>query len=57
MIYEYECPGGDESISIERSVNDPEESYRCSTCGDTLRRIYTPPAIAFKGSGFYTTDK
>ena len=57
MIYEYECPGGDETISIERSVNAPEENYRCSTCGDTLRRIYTPPAIAFKGSGFYTTDK
>jgi len=57
LIYEYECPGGDETISIERSIGDPEENYRCSTCGDTLRRIYTPPAIAFKGSGFYTTDK
>jgi len=57
LIYEYECPGGDETISIERSVNAPEENYRCSTCGDTLRRIYSPPAITFKGSGFYTTDK
>ena len=57
MIYEYECPGGDETISIERSVNAPEENYRCSTCGATLRRIYSPPAIAFKGSGFYSTDK
>ena len=57
MIYEYECPGGDESISIERSVNTPEENYRCSTCGATLRRIYSPPAITFKGNGFYSTDK
>jgi len=57
LIYEYECPGGDESISVERSIIDPEDNYRCSTCGATLRRIYTPPAIAFKGNGFYTTDK
>jgi putative FmdB family regulatory protein len=57
LIYEYECPGGDESISVERSITDPEDNYRCSTCGATLRRIYTPPAIAFKGNGFYTTDK
>jgi len=57
LIYEYECPSGDESISVERSIIDPEDNYRCSTCGATLRRIYTPPAIAFKGSGFYTTDK
>jgi putative FmdB family regulatory protein len=57
VIYEYECPGGDEVIQIERSINAPEENYRCSTCGATLRRIYTSPTINFKGSGFYTTDK
>lgn len=57
MIYEYECPGGDETIQIERSINAPEENYRCGTCGATLRRIYTSPAITFRGSGFYTNDK
>ena len=57
MIYEYECPGGDETIQIERSITAPEENYRCSTCGATLRRIYTSPAITFRGSGFYTNDK
>jgi hypothetical protein len=39
------------------SINAPEENYRCSTCGATLRRIYTSPAITFRGSGFYTNDK
>lgn len=57
MIYEYECPGGDETIQIERSINDPEKDYRCLTCGATLRRIYNTPVITFKGNGFYSTDK
>jgi predicted nucleic acid-binding Zn ribbon protein len=57
LIHEYECPGEDETIQIERSINAPEENYRCSTCGATLRRIYISPAITFRGSGFYTNDK
>jgi hypothetical protein len=28
----------------------------CPKCEGELRKIFAPPAIAFKGSGFYTTD-
>lgn len=28
----------------------------CPECGGELRKIFAPPAIAFKGSGFYATD-
>lgn len=57
MKYEYECPGDGQVITIERSISDPEVEYFCSTCGAQLRRIFTPPAITFKGPGFYKTDR
>jgi hypothetical protein len=28
----------------------------CPECGGELRKVFTPPAISFKGSGFYRTD-
>ena len=28
----------------------------CPVCGGELRKVFAPPAISFKGSGFYATD-
>ena len=28
----------------------------CPQCGGELRKVFAPPAISFKGSGFYATD-
>ena len=28
----------------------------CPECGGSLRKVFAPPAISFKGSGFYATD-
>src|SRR5258708_23910891 len=28
----------------------------CPECGSTIRRVYYPAGIVFKGSGFYKTD-
>ncbi|GIU98088.1 MAG: hypothetical protein KatS3mg013_1891 [Actinomycetota bacterium] len=28
----------------------------CPDCGGELRKVFAPPAITFKGSGFYATD-
>ena len=57
MKYEYECPGDGNVVVIERSIKDPELEYDCPECGTTLKRIYSPPPVSFKGSGFYSTDK
>lgn len=57
MKYDYECPGDGQVITIERSINDPEIPYFCRVCGAQLVRVYTPPAITFKGPGFYKTDR
>ena len=28
----------------------------CPECGGHLRKVFAPPAISFKGAGFYATD-
>jgi predicted nucleic acid-binding Zn ribbon protein len=28
----------------------------CQKCGGALRRVIFPPAVVYKGSGFYVTD-
>jgi predicted nucleic acid-binding Zn ribbon protein len=33
-----------------------ESLTMCPECGGSLRKVFAPPAISFKGSGFYTTD-
>lgn len=54
--YEYECPGDGQVITIERPISEPESEYACGTCGAKLVRIYSTPAVQFKGTGFYRTD-
>jgi len=39
------------TLSVEQSANAPA----CSKCGGETVRVYTPPAIQFKGPGFYKT--
>ena len=53
-IYEYERPDGTtfevtQSFSDEPLEKDPES-------GDPVRRVLHPPAVHFKGKGFYNTD-
>lgn len=55
MKYEYDCANCDTELTVERSITDPEPEYFCEKCGYRLRRVYTPPAIQFKGGGFYST--
>ena len=55
MIYEYKCAVCGGVISVERSMSDPEHTPTC--CNELTSRLWSSPAISFKGSGFYTTDK
>jgi putative FmdB family regulatory protein len=54
--YEYECSIDGELITIERPISEPEGNYVCSLCGAKLVRVWSTPAVQFKGSGFYKTD-
>jgi putative FmdB family regulatory protein len=53
-LYEYLCPhcGRFETI---RKFSDPLLTA-CPTCGRTVEKLASAPAIQFKGTGWYITD-
>jgi putative FmdB family regulatory protein len=56
--YEYKCPECAEKSVFIRTISEKEPEYMCKTCNLKLARVYLSNVnIAFKGSGFYSTDK
>ena len=55
-VYTYRCEKC--GVQFERNQKFTEQPLtRCPECGKkTLRKVYTPVGIVFKGSGFYATD-
>jgi putative FmdB family regulatory protein len=53
--YEYTCRDCGHTFDIVQSMWD-ESLTMCPECGGILRKVFAPPAISFKGSGFYATD-
>ena len=53
-LYEYQC---EKCGRFERIVkfSDPPLGA-CPTCGGAVQKLFSSPAIQFKGSGFYITD-
>jgi putative FmdB family regulatory protein len=53
--YEYECKACKRAFEMVHGLNDPAPTM-CDDCGGELRRIFYPPGLVFKGTGFYSTD-
>ena len=53
--YEYACRSCGHTFEIVQSMSD-DPLTTCPKCEGELRKVFAPPAIAFKGSGFYATD-
>jgi putative FmdB family regulatory protein len=54
-IYEYACTACGERTEARQSFTDPPLDS-CPICGGSLRKLYSPVGVVFKGSGFYSTD-
>jgi len=54
--YEYRCRACGHVFDIVQKMSDDPLTI-CPECGGELRKVFAPPAIAFKGSGFYATDQ
>lgn len=53
--YEYVCRECGEHLEVFQSFRaDPLTT--CSSCQGSLRKVFSPAGILFKGSGFYVTD-
>ena len=56
-IYEYICDTCHDEFEIRRSFSE-EGVPPCPSCNGTgkVHKVFSPPAIVFKGKGFYITD-
>ncbi len=54
--YSYQCENCHHQFDIFQHFSE-DSLITCPKCGQpTLRKVYTPVGIVFKGSGFYATD-
>ena len=54
-LYEYKCQSCGETFEVIQKFSDaPLEIHE--GCGGLLERLVSPPALQFKGSGWYVTD-
>ncbi len=54
-LYEYRCKKCGRVVEKIQKFSDPPLT-KCEHCGGKLERLLSPPAIQFKGAGWYVTD-
>ncbi|MBM3449445.1 MAG: hypothetical protein FJX78_00370 [Armatimonadetes bacterium] len=53
-LYEYECRACGHRFERKQSVG--AAAPECPKCGAAVKRLFSPPGIVFRGSGFHVTD-
>lgn len=54
-LYEYECQScGRRTELLQRFGDEPLAT--CPECGGKVRKLFSAPAVQFKGTGWYVTD-
>lgn len=54
-LYEYQCKNCGETTEVLQSAKD-KPLEKCPACGGAVVKLISPPAIQFKGNGWYITD-
>jgi putative FmdB family regulatory protein len=54
-LYEYHCRRCDEVFEVRQKFSDDPLVVH-DGCGGEVDRLLSPPALQFKGSGWYVTD-
>jgi len=54
-IYEFKCSKCQSVFEVIQKVDAPVLK-KCLNCGAPVRKIISPSALQFKGSGWYITD-
>lgn len=54
-LYEYKCQKCGKTLEAIRKFADAPLTI-CPHCGGELKKLFSSPAIKFKGSGFYIND-
>lgn len=54
-LYEYRCKSCGSSFEVIQKVSEIPLK-KCIKCGGELEKVISPPALQFKGNGWYVTD-
>jgi len=54
-LYEYQCKKCQHRFERIQKFSDPHIK-KCPECGGPVEQLLSPPAVQFKGSGWYVTD-
>lgn len=54
-IYDYECRNCGHRVEVLHGVNDSGPTA-CERCGGQVRKLFSTPAIVFRGTGFAKKD-
>lgn len=54
-LYDYQCQNCGHTLEVMHGVNDSGPPT-CERCGGQMRKLLSPPAIVFKGSGWAKKD-
>lgn len=54
-VYEYLCQSCQHRFEAKQRISEPPLTA-CVRCGRAVTKLISPPAIMFKGSGWYVTD-
>jgi putative FmdB family regulatory protein len=53
--YDFQCNACNIVQELLLAITESDTVPPCTLCGADMKRVYTPPAIQFKGPGFYKT--
>lgn len=53
--YQYRCTQCGRDLEVVQRFSDAALTS-CPSCNGTLRKVFSPVGVVFKGSGFYSTD-
>jgi putative FmdB family regulatory protein len=54
-LYEYRCHRCGQTFEVRQKFSDQPLTQH-DACGGAVERLLSPPALQFKGSGWYVTD-
>lgn len=54
-LYEYQCKKCRHTFEKIQKFSDPPVK-KCPECGGAVEKLLSPPAVQFKGTGWYVTD-
>ena len=55
-LYDYACSDCGRRIEVSHGIHE-DGPQRCEACGGRLRRVLSPPAVHFKGSGWAKKER